>query len=140
MSDIKASQPSTTLNKAGIVILDTTRGSIRTLIVLNRKGRWSLSKGKPEAGETLKEAATRETQEEAHLLPFGLVWVGKFFKESRNVCLHLWACTNFVDSKPTYDAGDIAQRKWVTIAEAQNYLRPWCSRLSKPPLADAGGR
>ena len=54
---------------AGGVVYRTNAGSVEIIICgRNQAGTWSLPKGTPELGETIKETAIREVREETGLI------------------------------------------------------------------------
>lgn len=53
---------------AGGVVFSQDQGKLKIMLIEDRYSRWSLPKGKQEAGETLEETALREIQEETGII------------------------------------------------------------------------
>lgn len=66
------------ISSGGIVYRKNDKGKIEVLLIQDMKNRWSVPKGKPNKGETLREAAEREIREETGLQNMQVRnWLGK---------------------------------------------------------------
>lgn len=91
----------------------------------NRHAPWSIPKGLPDAGESLQEAALRETREETGITPAGplhsLGWVD--YRKSRKR-IHAFAAAAAPDAKPRPASWEVDQAEFVSLDEARRRLHP----------------
>ena len=92
----------------------------------NNPGMWDLPGGKAEAGETPKQAAIRETEEEIGLDPHSLEPQAKYIKEISHtvddVDYHTFIC--YCDEfKPKLNE-EHSKYKWVELDDLPNKLHP----------------
>lgn len=91
----------------------------------NRHKPWSIPKGLPDPGETLEQAARRETQEEAgvtpgaELTPLGSITYTKSRKE-----VHAFAGPAPADALPHPACWEIDQAEFLPLDEARRRLHP----------------
>ncbi len=101
----------------------THPGNGNVLVVRNPAG-WSFPAGGVEEGETLSEAAVRETREEAsvEIEPTGVVAVIERDLEGRP---ELWVVfsARYLSGEPAPQAGDpVTEARWVAPADADRLL------------------
>ena len=112
--------------KAGIVFFRETTCGLKTLIVMNREGKWSIPKGKLKRYETTKEAAIREAKEETSIKPRNLKRLGRFIH--RKVIMYIWVakvtCQRL--AKRTCDA---IRAIWVNADTVDTYLPSWQAQV-----------
>ncbi len=89
----------------------------------NRAKPWSIPKGLPDEGETLEQAARRETREEAGveagpLEPLGTI---EYTKSRKRVHAYAGEC---VSGEPHCASWEVDQARFVTLAEARQILHP----------------
>lgn len=113
---------------AGVVLWRRDGGTVRVLLVRrDTHGDWSLPKGKVDPGETIPEAAVRETLEETG---YG-VWLGVplgvseyAMPSGRDKVVHYWAAR--VDSSreplPFIPNEEIAEIAWAELSPARQRL------------------
>lgn len=90
----------------------------------NRHKPWSIPKGLADPGETLEEAARRETQEEAgvtagELVPLGSITYTKSRKE-----VHAFAGPAPENAEPKPASWEIDQAEFLPLDEARQQLHP----------------
>ena len=89
-------------------------------------GKWGLVGGKSEEGETPKEAAIRETNEESGLkvLPEDLIMIATI-KSPQGYPVHVFACKKF---QGTVNAQNVVEEhddyRWVSIDKVNKYDTP----------------
>lgn len=105
----------------GVAVLDEGR-----LLLVQRakdpgRGLWAVPGGKVERGESLRDAARREVEEETGLIvDVGeVVWVGEFIDSQNHIVLIDFA--GMVVSGLLKPADDAADARWVPLAEAEDY-------------------
>ncbi len=100
----------------------------------NRHKPWSIPKGLPDEGESLEEAARRETWEEAgvkagELKPLGSI---KYQKSGKLIHAFAGAC---VEGKPHCASWEVDRAEWLPIERARELLhpdqRPFLDRLEE---------
>jgi mutator protein MutT len=94
--------------------------------VIDYAGKWGLVGGKSEEGETPKEAAIRETNEESGLkvLPEDLIMIATI-KSPQGYPVYVFACKKF---QGTVNAQSVAEEhddyRWVSIDKVDKYDTP----------------
>lgn len=129
-----------TVSKAGGGIIQNKRNEI---LLIYRRGKWDLPKGKLDEGESIEECALREVQEETGLVsvsivrPFTITYhtykeQGKFIlKESHWFLMQ----TNKDEKVVPQIEEDIMEIRWIP----RNNLEPYFE-ASYPAIADMLGR
>ncbi|QDU64452.1 Diadenosine hexaphosphate hydrolase [Planctomycetes bacterium Pan216] len=126
-------------------------GDIEVLLVrpsgLHRSGGpkpWSLPKGLPDPGETLEQAARRETWEEAgvkaaDLFPLGSI---QYTTKSRKI-VHAWGGLIPDDADPHCASWEVDRVAFLSVDEAHSVLhrdqRPFVDRLVEYLTEDLDG-
>ena len=114
---------------AGTLLYRTTGRGLEVLIVhasgnYNRGKPWSIPKGHPDDGESLEEAARRETREETdvaagELLPLGDITYTKSHKQ-----IHCFAGPAPEGAEPDCPSWEVDRAEFVPIDEARKMLHP----------------
>ncbi len=117
------------MNKVVIAVVRNQEGKV--LIVLRNKEeigkdgviiRWVFPGGKIEAGESLEQAAQRETLEESGYR----VRAGKLITESPHpqfpVYIYYYDCRLITEDRTNSLAADIQEYRWVEPGELDNYF------------------
>jgi predicted NUDIX family NTP pyrophosphohydrolase len=90
----------------------------------NKKSPWSIPKGLPDPGETLEEAARRETYEEAGIVAGPLQSLGYVdYKKSRKR-IHCFAGLAPEDAQPHCASWEVDRSEFVTLEIARSLLHP----------------
>ena len=89
----------------------------------NRNKPWSIPKGLPDEGETLEEAARRETLEEAGVVAGDLHALGsiRYTKSRKEVHAFAGPC---VEGEPRCASWEVDRAEWVPIDRARELLHP----------------
>jgi diadenosine hexaphosphate hydrolase (ATP-forming) len=98
----------------GVVWRRNKRGAIEILLIQDAKDRWTIPKGHIEPGETAKQTAEREIQEETGLQKMNMQnWLGKInFRYRRQQSLVLMTTEIFlVEAKG--DTDDLTPEEWM---------------------------
>jgi predicted NUDIX family NTP pyrophosphohydrolase len=113
---------------AGTLLYRRANGQWLVLLVhpsgnYNRKKPWSIPKGLPDAGESLEEAARRETLEEAGMVAGELVPLGSIeYRKSRKE-VHGFAGPA-PEGEPSLASWEIDKAEFMPIATAREKLHP----------------
>lgn len=110
---------------AGGVLVRLLAGTWQALLIRTVGGQWSLPKGHIEGGETLREAAAREVEEETGLRPRAVgpkVGTADWFFQKGNTTVHKY-CTYFLmrasAGEPVPQAAEgITQCRWLSVEDA----------------------
>ncbi|MFD8545615.1 NUDIX hydrolase [Streptomyces sp. NPDC059649] len=84
--------------------------------------RWQFPAGKIEAGETVEQAAVRETQEETGLTVEAVKVLGDRVHPKTGRQMHYIACTLVSGEAHVADKEELAEVAWVTLAEIPDYV------------------
>ena len=123
---------------AGILLYRDNQG-LEVLLVhpsgaYNRHKPWSIPKGLPDEGESLEEAARRETWEEAGVKAGQLKPLGSIKYEKSGKLIHAFAGT-CVEGEPQCASWEVDRAEWVPIERARELLhpdqRPFLDRLEE---------
>lgn len=90
----------------------------------NRRAPWSLPKGLPEPGESLEEAARRETREETGVEAGTLEPLGSIdYQRSRKRVTAFWGAAP-ADAAPRCACWEVDRAEFVPIDRARSLLHP----------------
>lgn len=93
---------------------DNPKG-IEILLIADSKGRWTIPKGHIEEGETPRQTAEREIQEETGLQKMEMLdWLGKINFRYRRVNILVLMTTEIFLVKALGDTNDIKPQEWMT--------------------------
>ncbi|MFC5280742.1 NUDIX domain-containing protein [Arcanobacterium canis] len=123
------------VHAAGAVVWRVRQGILHVLLIHRPKWNdWSFPKGKVKTGESLVECAVREVTEEARIVPIlgqPLGWQYYDLPDGRHKEVRYWAATVAPPRSPIRAArprgwaankGEIDDRRWVTVSEAEKKL------------------
>lgn len=98
----------------GVVWRRNSKGGIEILLIQDAKDRWTIPKGHIEEGETAKETAEREIQEETGLQKMTMQnWLGKInFRYRRQQSLVLMTTEIFLVAAKG-DTDDLKPEEWM---------------------------
>ncbi len=89
----------------------------------NRHKPWSIPKGLPDPGETLEDAARRETLEEAGVMAGTLTELGSIVYTKSRKRVHAFAGT-VAEGEPTCASWEVDRAEYVTLERARELLHP----------------
>ena len=114
---------------SGTLLYRTGASGLEVLLVhhsgpYNRNAPWGIAKGLPDAGETLEEAARRETHEEAGVEAGELVYLGHIDYRKSRKRVHCFAgpANDADQARPC--SWEIDQACFVPLAEARRRIHP----------------
>jgi len=115
-------------HSAGTLLYRQVDGELQVLLVhasgnYNRHKPWSIPKGLPDEGESLEEAARRETREEAGVQAGELTPLGSIDYTKSRKQVHAFAGPA-PHGEPHPESWEIDQADFVTIDEARKRLHP----------------
>ena len=108
----------------GVVTRDTPAGLEILLVHRRRYDDWSLPKGKPEAGESLEQAALREVREETGQDVQLLEFLGETRYTVNQVpkVVLFWRMRPRGEPLPISDTNEVAEAVWFPTSEALSRL------------------
>lgn len=89
----------------------------------NRRAPWSIPKGLPNEGESLEDAARRETQEETSITAGALVPLGSITYSKSRKRVHAFAGPA-ADGAPRPGSWEVDRAEFVRIERARELLHP----------------
>jgi predicted NUDIX family NTP pyrophosphohydrolase len=115
-------------DSSGTLLYRQGSGGWQVLIVhasgwYNRGKPWSIPKGIPDPGESLEEAARRETREEAGVTADTLVPLGFITYQKSGKRVHCFAGPA-PDTEPSCSSWEIDEARYVSLDEARALLHP----------------
>lgn len=114
---------------AGTLLYRIDDGEISLLLVhasgnYNKHSKWSIPKGLPDEGETMEEAARRETLEETGVVAESLTSLGFIeYKKSRKR-VHCFTGPAPENAKPLCASWEIDKAEFVPISKAMELIHP----------------
>jgi predicted NUDIX family NTP pyrophosphohydrolase len=126
---------------AGIVVYRRLQGQLEVLLVhpsgnCNRRAPWSIPKGLPNEGESLPDAARRETLEETGVTVGQLVPLGSIDYTKSRKRVHAFAA-EWSAGEPRCASWEIDRAEWCPLDRARELLhpdqRPFLERLEALP-------
>lgn len=114
---------------AGTLLYRLAGNDVEVLLVhasgnYNKKSPWSIPKGLPEPGETMEDAARRETYEEAGIVAGALQPLGYVdYKKSRKR-IHCFVGKAPEDAQPRCASWEVDKSEFVTMDLARSLLHP----------------
>lgn len=126
---------------AGTLLYRQGKRGLEVLLVhpsgnYNRGKPFSIPKGMPDEGEGLEEAARRETQEEAGVVPGDLTYIGHidYTKSKKRVHCFLGPAP---EQEPKAGSWEIDEARFMSLEEARRLIhpdqRPFLERLAERP-------
>jgi predicted NUDIX family NTP pyrophosphohydrolase len=114
---------------AGTLLYRKRGDSLEVLLVhpsgnYNRKAPWSIPKGVPEPGESLEEAARRETLEETGVLAAELFELASIVYTKSRKQVHAFAGPAPADAQPRCASWEIDQAAFLDLVEARGKIHP----------------
>ena len=133
---------------AGTLLYRKRNGQLEVLLVhpsgnYNRHKPWSIPKGLPDAGESLEDAARRETVEETGVKAGELVAMGSVTYQKSRKEIHCFAGPAPEDAAPHCASWEVDHAEFVPCEQAASLLhpdqRPLLDRLRALVEGDASG-
>jgi 8-oxo-dGTP pyrophosphatase MutT (NUDIX family) len=124
----------TTIDAAGGVVLNKNND----VLMIFRKGKWDLPKGKVETGESKRRAAIREVKEETGIKKLSVIQALKLYPSKQSCTFHTYTQDNIAYIKSTYWflmktklddplipqlSEDIVQAEWVSRDKLSDLLQ-----------------
>ena len=114
---------------AGTLLYRTREGRLEVLLVhpsgnYNRRAPWSIPKGHPEEGESLEQAARRETREETGVTPAELVPLGSIDYRRSRKRIHCFGGAAPEDAEPRCASWEVDRAEFLDWQEGRLRLHP----------------
>ena len=129
------SEASMPLTSAGLLLHRGQGDSLEVLLVRaaikgDREIPWGIPKGAPREGESLVEAARRETMEETGVTcSETLVDIGSVTTRGNHKTVHCFAVKVESDVQPACASDEIDRAEFLLMAEARQRIRPYQAPL-----------
>ncbi len=112
---------------AGTLLYRGERDGLEVLLVhpsgnYNRTAPWSIPKGEPNAGESLEQAARRETFEETGITPGALVSLDSIVYRKSRKRVHCYAGKAPPGAAATCASWEIDRAEFLSLAEARRRI------------------
>jgi predicted NUDIX family NTP pyrophosphohydrolase len=116
-------------DSAGTLLYRLRAGVVEVLLVhpsgnYNRRAPWSIPKGLPEQGESLEQAARRETEEETGVRPGELFSLGHVDYQKSRKRVHAFAGPLPADAEPRCASWEIDCAEIVDTRRGAELLHP----------------
>ncbi len=114
---------------AGTLLYRTTDGILEVLLVhasgnYNKHASWGIPKGLPEEGETMEQAARRETEEETGIIAEDLLSLGFIeYKKSRKR-VHCFCGPAPGEALPRCASWEIDKAEFMSLEKARELMHP----------------
>lgn len=114
---------------AGTLLYRRTEAGLEVLLIhpsgtYNRKAPWGIPKGHPDEGETMEEAARRETLEEAGVKAGPLVDLGHIDYAKSRKRVHCFAGEAPADAAPHCASWEVDRAEFVPLEKARTLMHP----------------
>lgn len=114
---------------SGTVLWRRAGGSLEVLLVhpagnYNRRAPWGIPKGQPDPGETMEQAARRETMEETGLVAGALVPIGYVDYTRSKKRVHAFAGPAPDDACPRCASWEVDKAEFIEISRARRIIHP----------------
>lgn len=115
-------------HSAGLFVYRRVGEQLEVLLVhpsgnYNRHKPWSIPKGLPDEGESLEDAARRETQEEAGVTCGDLTPLGTIDYTKSKKRIHVWA-TPWTGDEPSCASWEVDCVEFLPLNEAREKIHP----------------
>jgi predicted NUDIX family NTP pyrophosphohydrolase len=115
-------------HSAGVLVYRQAGDALEVLLVhpsgnYNRHKPWSIPKGLPDEGETLEDAARRETHEEAGVATGPLTPLGSIDTTKSKKRVHAWA-SPCLGSEPCCNSWEVDAAEFLSVDEARKRIHP----------------
>lgn len=114
---------------AGTLLYRQAGNDLEVLLVhpsgnYNKKSPWSIPKGLPEPGETMEDAARRETYEEAGIVAGSLQPLGYIDYTKSRKRIHCFVGKAPEDAQPRCASWEVDKSEFVSLHVARSLLHP----------------
>jgi len=116
-------------HSAGTLLYRKTDTAVEVLLVhpsgnYNRRAPWSIPKGLPEEGESLEDAARRETLEETGVTSGELFDLGSIDYTKSRKRIHCFAGPAPQDAAPRCTSWEVDKAEFLQLDEARRRIHP----------------
>lgn len=114
-------------DSAGVVLYRQGAQEVEVLLVhpsgwYNRRSPWSIPKGLPEDGETLEQAAVRETLEETGVVVDGALVAFDFVTYKNGKRVHAFCAASPTDAVPACASWEVDEARFFPLSQARDVL------------------
>jgi len=114
---------------AGTLLYRTVHGKLQILLVhasgnFNKKAKWGIPKGLPDQGESLEEAARRETLEETGIVAGRLTELGFVDYRKSKKRVHCFCGPAPKNAVPHCASWEIDKAQFASIEDARELMHP----------------
>lgn len=117
-------------HSAGLLLYRRAEGGLEVLLVhpsgaYNRQAPWSIPKGLPDEGESLEDAARRETREETGVaVACDLVSLGSIDYTRSRKRIHSFAAPAPPDAQSRCGSWEVDRAEFLPLADARRLIHP----------------